>query len=332
MNRNRNSTKKVFVTRKIPQVGLDLLQARYDVVVNPLDRVLTENELIDGLKEADGLLCLLTDDINARVMDASPSLKVISNYAVGYNNIDVAAASERGIRVTNTPGVLTDTTADLAWALIMATSRRLIEGDSLVRGGGFYGWDPMLLLGSDVAGKTLGIISMGRIGKAVAQRAAGFDMRIVYYDIVRAPDVENKYGASFVALDELLQNADIVSIHAPLTEETRHMIGRRELALMKKTSYLINTARGPLVDEKALVEALKTGDIAGAGLDVYEDEPRLAPGLAELPNVVLLPHLGSATLETRIKMAEMAATNVVAALEGRVPPNLVNPDAIVNIN
>jgi glyoxylate reductase len=330
MNRNRNSTKKVFVTRKIPQVGLDLLQARYDVVVNPLDRVLTENELIDGLKEADGLLCLLTDDINARVMDASPSLKVISNYAVGYNNIDVAAASERGIRVTNTPGVLTDTTADLAWALIMATSRRLIEGDSLVRGGGFYGWDPMLLLGSDVAGKTLGIISMGRIGKAVAQRAAGFDMRIIYYDIVRAPDVENKYGASFVALDELLQNADIVSIHAPLTEETRHMIGRRELALMKKTAYLINTARGPLVDEKALVEALKTGDIAGAGLDVYEDEPRLAPGLAELPNVVLLPHLGSATLETRTKMAEMAATNVVAALEGRVPPNLVNPDAIVN--
>ena len=322
-----NCKKKVFVTRRIPQPGLDMLQERYEVVINPHNRVLNKDELIDGVRAADGLLCLLTDEITAEIMDVNPNLKVISNYAVGYNNIDVAAATQRGIMVTNTPGVLTDATADLTWALLMAVSRRVVEGDALTRAGRFMGWDPMLLLGSDISGKTLGIIGMGRIGQAVARRAMGFDMRILYYDQAPVPEAE-EYKAEFVALDELLRESDFVTLHAPLTDETRHMIGSQELRLMKKTAYLINTARGPLVDEEALVEALKEGIIAGAGLDVYEDEPKLASGLAELPNTVLLPHLGSATLGTRTKMATMAAANLIAALEGKRPANLVNPEVL----
>ncbi len=322
-----NCKKKVFVTRRIPQPGLDMLQERYEVVINPHNRVLNKDELIDGVRAADGLLCLLTDEITAEIMDVNPNLKVISNYAVGYNNIDVAAATQRGIMVTNTPGVLTDATADLTWALLMAVSRRVVEGDALTRAGRFMGWDPMLLLGSDISGKTLGIIGMGRIGQAVARRAVGFDMKILYYDKAPVPEAE-KYKAEFVSLDELLQEADFVTLHAPLTDETRHIISRRELQLMKRTAYLINTARGPLVDEKALVEALQEGIIAGAGLDVYEYEPRLTDGLAGFPNTVLLPHLGSATLETRTKMATMAAGNLIAALEGKRPPNLVNPEVL----
>ncbi|MGI6565754.1 MAG: D-glycerate dehydrogenase [Firmicutes bacterium] len=322
-----NRKYKVFVTRRIPQPGLDMLEERFDVTVNPHNRVLTRDELIDGVKTADGLLSLLTDDISAEVMDANPHLRVVSNYAVGYNNIDVAAATQRGIMVTNTPGVLTDATADLAWALLMAVSRRVVEGDAYTRAGRFEGWDPMLLLGTDIAGKTLGIVGMGRIGQAVARRARGFDMRILYYDQAPVPAAE-EYKAEFVSLDDLLRESDFVTIHAPLTDETRHMIGSQELRLMKKTAYLINTARGPLVDEDALVEALREGSIAGAGLDVYEDEPKLAPGLAELPNTILLPHLGSATLEARTKMATMAAANLIAGLEGNRPPNLVNPEVL----
>ncbi|NMB47061.1 MAG: D-glycerate dehydrogenase [Firmicutes bacterium] len=319
---------KVFVTRKIPEAGINMLKKHHEVVVSPHNRVLTTSELINGIKNADGLLCLLTDPITAEVMDANPELKVISNYAVGYNNIDVVAATARGIQVTNTPGVLTDTTADLAWSLIMAVGRRVVEGDVFTRAGRFSGWDPMLLLGSDITGKTLGIIGMGRIGQAVARRAMGFDMPILYHDVAPMAQVEEEYHAQFAGLDELLKESDFVTIHAPLTPETRHMIGQHELRLMKKTAYLINTARGPLVDEHALVEALKEGAIAGAGLDVYEDEPELAPGLAELPNIVLLPHLGSATLETRTKMAEMAAANLLAALKGKRPPHIVNPEVL----
>lgn len=318
----------VFVTRKIPQVGLDMLKEASDVVVSPHDRVLSKNELIQGVEGVHGLLCLLTDEITADVMDASPNLKVISNYAVGYNNVDVAAATERGILVTNTPGVLTDATADLAWTLVMSVSRRVVEGDALTRAGEFTGWDPMLLLGGGVAEKTIGIVGMGRIGQAVAKRATGFDMEILYNDIEPVPSIEERYGARFVTLDELLKASDFITLHAPLTPKTRYMIGSREFGLMKETAYLVNTARGPLVDEKALVKALRDKVIAGAGLDVYEDEPELAPGLAELPNVVLLPHLGSATLETRSKMAEMAAANVLAALEGKRPANLVNPEVL----
>lgn len=327
MSSNNRKT-RVFVTRQIPQAGLDMLKEHYEVIVNPHNRVLTKEELMDGVKIADGLLSLLTDDITAEVMDVNPNLKVISNYAVGYNNIDVEAATKRGIQVTNTPGVLTDTTADLAWALIMAIGRRVVEGDAFTREGHFDGWDPMLLLGTDITGKTLGIIGMGRIGQAVARRAMGFDMRILYHDMAPVPVAEEEYQAEFVALDELLRQSDFVTIHAPLTDETRHTIGRRELSVMKKTAYLVNTARGPLVDEEALVEALRDGTIAGAGLDVYENEPRLASGLAELPNTVILPHLGSATLETRTKMATMAAANLVAALEGKRPPHIVNPEVL----
>jgi glyoxylate reductase len=327
MSSNNRKT-RVFVTRQIPQAGLDMLKEHYEVIVNPHNRVLTKEELMDGVKIADGLLSLLTDDITAEVMDVNPNLKIISNYAVGYNNIDVEAATKRGIQVTNTPGVLTDTTADLAWALIMAIGRRVVEGDAFTREGHFDGWDPMLLLGTDITGKTLGIIGMGRIGQAVARRAMGFDMRILYHDMAPVPVAEEEYQAEFVALDELLRQSDFVTIHAPLTDETRHMIGRRELSVMKKMAYLVNTARGPLVDEEALVEALRDGIIAGAGLDVYENEPRLASGLAELPNTVILPHLGSATLETRTKMATMAAANLVAALEGKRPPHIVNPEVL----
>lgn len=325
---SNNSRPRVFVTRKIPQAGLDMLKEHCEITVNPHNRVLTKAELMDGVRTADGLLCLLTDEITSEIMDVNPNLKVIGNYAVGYNNIDVEAATKRGIQVTNTPGVLTDTTADLAWALIMAVGRRVVEGDTFTREGRFSGWDPMLLLGTDITGKTLGIIGMGRIGQAVARRAMGFDMRIVYHDVTRVSAAEEEYQAGFVGLDELLRQSDFVTIHAPLTDETRHMIGRRELGLMKKTAYLINSARGPLVDERALVEALREGIIAGAGLDVYEDEPELAPGLAELPNTVLLPHLGSATLETRTKMAEMAAANLLAALAGKRPSHIVNPEVL----
>ena len=320
---------KVFVTRRIPQVGLDLLQKECEVKVNPHERVLTRQELIDGVKEADGLLCLLTDTIDKEVMDANPKLKIISNYAVGYNNIDVEEATRRGIMVTNTPGVLTDTTADLTWAILMCVARRIVEADRFTRQGKFKQWSPMLFLGSDVHHSTLGIVGFGRIGRAVARRARGFEMKVLYTDVRRAPEkVEKELEAKFVFLDELLSSSDFVSLHAPLLSTTYHLIGEKELRRMKKTAFLINAARGPLVDEKALVRALKEGWIAGAALDVYENEPELTPGLAELDNVVLVPHIGSASTATREKMATMAATNLLAGLKGEVPPNLVNREVL----
>ncbi|MCD6082784.1 D-glycerate dehydrogenase [Candidatus Aerophobetes bacterium] len=320
---------KVFVTRRIPQVGLDLLQKECEVKVNPHERVLTRQELMDGVKEADGLLCLLTDTIDKEVMDANPKLKIISNYAVGYNNIDVEEATRRGIMVTNTPGVLTDTTADLTWAILMCVARRIVEADRFTRQGKFKQWSPMLFLGSDVHHSTLGIVGFGRIGRAVARRARGFEMKVLYTDVRRAPEkVEEELEAKFVFLDELLSSSDFVSLHAPLLPTTYHLIGEKELRRMKKTAFLINAARGPLVDEKALVRALKEGWIAGAALDVYENEPELTPGLAELGNVVLVPHIGSASTATREKMATMAATNLLAGLKGEVPPNLVNREVL----
>jgi len=320
---------KVFVTRRIPQVGLDLLQKECEVKVNPHERVLTRQELIDGVKEADGLLCLLTDTIDKEVMDANPKLKIISNYAVGYNNIDVEEATRRGIMVTNTPGVLTDTTADLTWAILMCVARRIVEADRFTRQGKFKQWSPMLFLGSDVHHSTLGIVGFGRIGRAVARRARGFEMKVLYTDVRRAPEkVEEELEAKFVFLDELLSSSDFVSLHAPLLPTTYHLIGEKELRRMKRTAFLINAARGPLVDEKALVRALKEGWIAGAALDVYENEPELTPGLAELDNVVLVPHIGSASTATREKMATMAATNLLAGLKGEVPPNLVNREVL----
>lgn len=321
---------KVFVTRRVPQPGLDLLEKEFDVTVNPYNRVLTKEEVIKGVKEADALLCLLTDTIGAEVMDANKNLKIIANYAVGYNNIDVGEATKRKIPVTNTPGVLTDTTADLTWALLLSIARRTPEGDKFTREGKFKGWDPMLLLGSDVYKKTLGIIGFGRIGYAVAKRAIGFEMKVLYYDVARAkPEIEKEAGGvEFTSIENILRNSDFISVHTVLSKETTHLISEKEFSLMKKTAYLINAARGPIIDEKALVKALKEGKIAGAALDVYEDEPELAPGLSKLDNVVLLPHLGSATIETRAKMATMAASNVVARLHGQTPPNIVNPEVL----
>jgi glyoxylate reductase len=319
--------KKILVTRKLPDEAMRLLYETCEVELNPYDRVMTEDEIIEGLNDKQGLLCLLTDTINAQIMDEAKNLKVISNYAVGFNNIDVKAATERRILVTNTPGVLTETTADLAWALLMATARRVVEADRFMRRGEYKGWGPMLFLGGDIFGKTLGLIGMGRIGSAVARRAAGFDMRVLYYDVNRlSEDEERALRLEYADFDEVLRESDFVSLHVPLVPSTKHFIGVRELSLMKPTSYLINTSRGPVVDEKALVEALRSRRIAGAGLDVYENEPEMAPGLAELENVVLLPHIASASVDTRTKMGTMAARNLIVGLAGELPPNCVNPE------
>lgn len=325
---------KVFVTRMLPEAAIEKLRSASEVAevrINPHDRAMTRDELIEGVKWCDALLCMLTDAIDAEVMNANPNLKVIANYAVGFNNIDVAEATKRKIPVTNTPGVLTEATADLAWALMMAVARRLNEADRFLRSGRWEGWGPMQFLGADVWGKVLGIVGFGRIGKAVARRAWGFDMRVIYYDYVRADEeIERALRATYVPFDELLRQSDFVSIHVPLImhgpNKTYHMFSDREFELMKPTAFLINTSRGPVVDEKALVRALKEGKIAGAGLDVYENEPQVEPELLEMDNVVLLPHIGSATTETRTKMALMAVENVLAALRGERPPNLVNPE------
>lgn len=318
---------KIYVTRLLPKPGMDLLAEVFDVEVNPHDRVVTREELLEGVKGKDALLSLLTDTIDAEVMDAEPKLKVIANYAVGFNNIDVAAATERGIPVTNTPGVLTDTTADLAFTLLVATARRIVEADKFMRAGKYQGWAPMLFLGQDIHHKTLGIVGFGRIGQAMAKRAMGFEMKILYTDAQRAPkEVEEKYGAEFTTLEDLLRRSDFVSLHVPLLESTRHLISDAQFDMMKKTAILINTARGPVVDEKALVRALKAGKIAGAGLDVFEREPEFEPELAEMDNVIMVPHIASASVETRTKMATMAAENAIAVIKGEVPPNLVNPE------
>jgi glyoxylate reductase len=273
------------------------------------------------------VLCTLLDTIDAEVMDAAgPGCRIFANYAVGYNNIDIEGATARGILVTNTPDVLTNATADLTWALILAAARRIVESDEVLRSGRWDGWGPMQLLGYDVAGRTIGIVGAGRIGTAVARRATGFSMRILYTDPQPHGDIE-ALGGQRVDLARLLSESDIVTTHVPLTQATRHLIGAEELAKMKPTSVLVNTSRGPVIDEAALVGSLRGGRIGAAGLDVYEDEPRPAPGLVECRNAVLLPHIGSATHQARAKMATMAAGNILAALAGQRPGNLVNPKA-----
>ena len=321
---------RVFVTRRIPEEGINVVMQFCETEVSDFDGVLPRDILLERVKDKDGILCLLTDTIDKEVMDAAGSnLRVISNYAVGFNNIDVGEATRRGIMVTNTPGVLTETTADLAWALLMSIARRIVEADKFVRAGKFRGWEPLLLLGTDVYSATLGIIGFGRIGQAMARRASGFRMKVIYHDLQRVPlQVEEELRASYRTLPELLSEADFVTIHVPLTPQTHHLIGEKELKMMKKEAYLINTARGPIVDEKALVLALREGWIRGVALDVFEKEPEVEPELLKLDNVVLAPHIGSATHATRTKMAIMAAGNLVKALQGEVPPNLVNPEVL----
>ncbi len=295
--------------------------------VNPHDRVMTRIELEEAIQDVDGLLPLLTDTIDSALIDKAPKLEVISNYAVGYNNIDLAHCTGKGIKVSNTPGVLTEATADLAWSLLMALARRLIEGDRYVREGRFRAWSPNLLLGQDVSNKKLGIIGLGRIGAAMARRAHGFNMRVLYFNRHRLSlEDEEKLKVSYRDLNELLKEADFITLHVPLTEDTRHLIGYEQLKLMKKRSYLINTSRGPVVDEKSLLRVLNEGGIAGAALDVYENEPDVTPGLARLDQVVLTPHIASATVETRLKMAMVAVENLLAGLNGERMPDLLNTE------
>lgn len=318
---------RAVITRAIPEPGPSLVAgAAGEVVANREDRPLSPDELRRIVAGADAVLCLLTDTIDATVLDAAKGCRVFANMAVGTNNVDVAAATERGILVTNTPGVLTDCTADLTWALILGVSRRLAEGDREMRAGRFPGWGPLYMLGGDVTGRTLGLIGPGRIATAVARRALGFGMRLLYHGRRPSPDLD-AIGAESAGMDRLLSESDFVSLHVPLSAETRHLIDVAALAKMKRSAYLINTSRGPVVDEAALVEALKGGTIAGAGLDVYEEEPRMAAGLADCENALLLPHLGSATLGTRAAMSRIAGENLAAVLHGQRPPNLVNPEA-----
>ena len=314
---------KLFITRYIPEEAIKRLEEVFEVEIFPENRAITHEELKEKVKDIDALICLLTDNIDHEIIEAASNLKCISVYAVGYNNIDVETATKHGIVICNTPGVLTETTADLAWALIMSCARRIVEADCFVREGKFQGWEPMLMLGNDIFGKTLGIIGMGRIGRAVAHRALGFDMKVIYYD----PQVDpESLPSDYVSVDltTLCQNSDFISIHTPLTPETRHLIGEKEFNLMKPTAILINTARGPIIDEQALISALKEHKIAGAGLDVYENEPVIPEELIKLSNVILLPHIGSASYETRTKMALLAAENAIAVIEGKNPPARVN--------
>jgi glyoxylate reductase len=318
---------KVFVTRRLPDAGLDLLRARKDIELRVFekDRVITRKELLAGVKGRHAVLALLTEKIDAELMDAAgPQLKLVSNYAVGFDNIDLDAAAERNVVVTNTPGVLTDAVAEHAVALMMSVCRRVPESDRFTRAGKYKSWEPMLLLGMQLKGKTLGVIGLGRIGSGVAERAAkGMGMKVLYNDMKRDENFEKDLGAVYASTEDVLRQADVVSIHVPLLPSTKHLIDAEKLALMKKTAYLINTSRGPIVDEKALVAALKAKTIAGAGLDVFENEPKLAPGLAKLDNVVLTPHTASATIEARSAMAELAAQAIIDVLDGRPPKNPV---------
>ena len=313
----------LFLTRRIPEPAIKRLEEKFTLKINPYNRALTHQELIEGVKDAEALICLLTDNIDKEVISAAPKLKVISSYAVGYNNIEVEYATQLGIAVCNTPGVLTETTADLTWALILATCRRISESERFLRKGNFKGWEPMLMLGLDVYGKTLGIIGMGRIGQAVAKRATGFEMRIIYYNDSSLSQTL-AFEAREVTLKTLLQEADIITLHLPLTKETFHLISKEEFALMKESAVLINTSRGAVIEEKELIKALKTKRIFAAGLDVYENEPDIPQELLALENVVLLPHIGSASIETRTKMALLAAENAIAVMEGKEPPAKVN--------
>jgi len=320
---------RVFVARLIPDEGLDLVRAATDADIWPDELPPPRDELLQRIKGVDGVLALLTDRVDDAFLDAAgPGLKVVSNYAVGFDNVDVAACTRRGVAVGNTPGVLTDTTADLAWTLLMAAARRIVEGADYVRADRWKTWGPLLLLGPDVHGATIGIVGFGRIGQAVARRAMGFGMRIVYHDLQRAEAaVEAAYGATFLPLEELLPQSDFVSLHVNLTDVTRHLINADTLRQMKPTAILVNTSRGPVVDSMALVDALRDGVIAAAALDVTDPEPMSASHpLVSLPNCLIVPHIASASRATRGKMAAMAAANLLAGVRGERLPTPVNPE------
>jgi len=321
---------KVFLTRELPPKVMERLQQETELEMNTEDRVLTKQEIINGVKGKDALLCLLTDTIDGAIMDANPALKVIANYAVGFNNIDIAAATQRRIPVSNTPGVLTETSADLAFTLMTTLTRRIVEADKFVRTGKWKGWGPLQYLGTDIYGATLGIIGLGRIGKAIAKRAKGFDMNIVYWNRTKLTESEEKeLGLSYSPFDDLLKKSDFVSLNVAYNKNTFHLMSTREFGLMKESAYVINTARGPVMDENALVNALKENQIMGAGLDVYEEEPEINPELLAMDNTVLLPHIASATIATRTKMGMIALDNLLAACNGDQIPNLVNKESMI---
>jgi len=316
--------KKVYITRKLPQIAeIKLKEQGYTVEVNPYNRNLSYEELIESVKGKDAIICLLSDKIDKQCLENADKAVIFANYAVGYNNMDIEVAKKRGIFLTNTPGVLTDATADLAFALLVCVARRVVEADTYLRKGNFKGWAPDLMCGMELTGKTLGVIGAGRIGTAVMKRARAFNMNIIYYSRTRKRDIEHSLNARYVSFTSLLSKSDFISLHVPLTEETYHLIDEQEFALMKKTAILINTARGPVINEKALCKALKEKKIWGAGLDVFEEEPVVSEELIGMNNVVLLPHIGSATYETREKMALIAVKNVIQALSGEIPENLI---------
>jgi glyoxylate reductase len=318
---------KAYVTRPVFDEAVERLRREVDVELNAEDRILSKKELIERLRDKDGALTLLTDAIDLEVLESAPKLKVVANFAVGFNNVAIESATKMGVVVTNTPGVLTETTADFAWTLLMAAARRVVEADNFARTEDRWVWGPKMFLGYDVFGKTLGLIGLGRIGQAVARRAAGFNMRVVFHDSEPIPEqVIKDLGVTWVPLDELLRVSDFISLHVPLFPETHHLLNDRTFALMKPTCIVINTSRGPVVDEKALVRALKEKKIAGAGIDVFEREPEIEPELRKMENAVIAPHIASASHETRLKMCMMAADNLLAVLKGNRPPNLVNPE------
>jgi glyoxylate reductase len=320
---------KVLVTGKLPDAILEKIKSRHYVESNPETRPMEREAIAASIADKEGLLCMITDQVDENLLKSAPSLKIIANYGVGFNNINVGAASKRGIPVTNTPGVLTDATADLTLALILATGRRLVEGDKHTRAGKFTYWAPLHFLGHDISGKILGIVGLGRIGRAVAKRAAGFGMKTIYFNRHRLDrEEEQNLNVVYTGLPDLLKQSDFISLHVPLVPETRHLIAEAQLQQMKPTAFLINTSRGPVIDEAALCRALENRDIAGAGLDVYENEPQLTRGLEKLDNAILLPHMGSATVETRTKMAQIAADNLLAGLRGELPPNCLNPESV----
>ena len=321
-----DSRPALYLSHLLPDPIMAIVKEQFQLVQYPHDSLPIPSALREGLRQADAAIVTLGDRIDTETIHVATRLKILANYAVGYNNIDLAAAHQRGLIVTNTPNVLTDATADLTWALLLATARRVVEGDSLVRSGHWTGWSPTQLLGAEISGKTLGIIGMGRIGQAVAHRAAGFRMRVRYHTSHPITITASPFSREWErrSLQDLLREADVVTIHVPLTPNTHHLIGARELTWMRSTAFVINTARGPIVDEGALVDAIKAGIIAGAGLDVYEQEPALHPELARLRQVVLLPHLGSATLHARVQMGLVCLENIHAVLNGRPAPNQVH--------